>query len=89
MSLKQRVWTTVESSVETERLDQLAGFTGVGWTASVLGYLGAVLGYGNALVSRLVTEPQALLYIGGVCLLATLGLDRLTNHDDGDERLSE
>ncbi|PSQ49649.1 hypothetical protein BRD19_03435 [Halobacteriales archaeon SW_7_65_23] len=84
MSLKQRVWTTEESDRNRGRLEQLAGFTGLGWTASTLGYLGAALGYGNTIVSRLVTEPQALLYVGGVCLLATLGLDRLTNgRDDG------
>lgn len=69
--------------MDTDRLDQLAGVTGLGWTASWLGYLGFAVGYGNGLVSRLVTTPQSLLYVGLVCFLATLGLDRLA------ERLTE
>ena len=66
-----------------DAIDNLAGITGFGWTASLLGFLGSVLGYGNWLISRLVTEPQSLLYVGLVCFLATVGLDRLAN------RLSE
>ena len=56
-----------------ESLDQVAGVTGVGWTASLLGYLGTMVGYGNTLI----TNPQSLLYLGGVLLVTTLGLDRL------------
>ena len=64
-------------------LEQLAGLTGVGWTVSTLGFLGTMIGYGNALVARLVTAPESLLYLATVFFMATLGLDRLT------ERLSE
>ncbi len=63
-------------------LDQLAGVTGIGWTASTLGFLGTALGYGNGLVSRLAADPQSFLYVGIVCFLATLGLDRLANRTD-------
>ncbi|EMA58694.1 hypothetical protein [Halorubrum lipolyticum] len=62
---------------DTDLLDQLTGLTGLGWTASVLGYLSTVIGYGNGLISRLVAEPQSLLYVGGSFFLLTLGLDRL------------
>ena len=58
-------------------LDQLAGFTGIGWTASTLGFLGTMFGYGNGVVSRLATDPQSFLYVGVAFFLATLGLDRL------------
>lgn len=61
---------------EKDVLTQLAGITGLGWTASILGYLGATIGYGNSLVARFVTDPQSLLYLGGVLFVATLGLDR-------------
>ncbi|WP_436925299.1 hypothetical protein [Halosimplex amylolyticum] len=65
--------------------EQLAGITGLGWTTSTLGFLGTVLGYGNSIVGRLVTDPQSLLYVGSVCFLATLGLDRLAKlPGDGD-----
>lgn len=60
-------------------LDQLAGITGLGWTASILGYLGTVVGFGNSLVARLAVDPQSLLYLGGVLFVTTLGLDRLRN----------
>ena len=65
------------SASEFEFLDQIAGITGVGWTASVLGYLMTVIGYGNSVISRLVVEPRSLLYVGSVLFLVTLGLDRL------------
>lgn len=64
---------------DRDLLDQLAGVTGVGWTTSVLGFLGTVLGYGNSLVSRFVADSKALLYVGAVLFLATLGLDRLAD----------
>lgn len=67
------------SSLDGEALEQLAGVAGVGWTASILGYLSLLVGYGNGLVSRLVAEPRALLYVGLACFLATLGLDRLAD----------
>jgi len=64
-------------SVRSDRLETLAGLTGLGWTASVLGYLVTLVGYGNSFVTRLVAEPVSLLYLGLVLLVATLGLDRL------------
>lgn len=60
-------------------LDQLAGLTGFGWTAALLGYLGSVFGYGSSLISRLAVDPQSLLYLGGALFVATFGLDRLQN----------
>ncbi|WP_459193462.1 hypothetical protein [Halosimplex sp. J119] len=78
---------------DTDTAEQLAGITGLGWTTSTLGFLGTVLGYGNSVVGRLVTDPQSLLYVGGVFFLATLGLDRLAKlprdgdaDGDGDSR---
>jgi hypothetical protein len=62
---------------DEDLLNQLTGLTGLGWTTSVLGYLSTVIGYGNGLISRLVAEPQSLLYVGGSFFLLTLGLDRL------------
>ena len=73
MALKIKPW------VNRDNLDQLAGITGVGWTTSTLGFLGTAAGYGHGLVSRLLLDPQSLLYVGVVCFLATLGLDRLAN----------
>ncbi|WP_241662523.1 hypothetical protein [Halorubrum depositum] len=64
---------------DKDLLNQLTGLTGLGWTASVLGYLSTVIGYGNGLISRLVAEPQSLLYVGGSFFVLTLGLDRLHN----------
>lgn len=53
----------------------------------MLGYLGTLVGYGNSLVARLVTDPQSLLYLGGALFVTTLGLDRLqrrvTDEDEG------
>jgi len=76
-------------SLDTDLTEQLAGLAGLGWTTSTLGFLGTVLGYGNSVVSRLVTEPSSLLYVGGVCFLAMLGLDRIANRagerSDGDD----
>lgn len=74
MSLRERIVPN------EERLDQLAGLTGVGWTTSLLGYLGAAVGYGSSLVPR----PSSLLYLGGALFLATLGLDRLRNRRGGE-----
>ena len=79
MSLKQRLTS------DSDALEQLAGVTGLGWTASVLGYLGAVAGYGNSVVSRLVAEPHSLLYLAGALFVATLGLDRLSRRFGDDE----
>lgn len=64
--------------LDTESIDQIAGFTGIGWTTSFLAYLSLALGYGNSFVSRLITDPQSLLYLGTVFFVTTLGLDRLT-----------
>lgn len=60
-----------------ETLDQLAGFTGLGWTAALMGYLVTLVGVGQSVVTRFVADPVSLLYLGGVLLVATLGLDRL------------
>jgi hypothetical protein len=67
MELKQRL------KPDEDTLSQVAGITGLGWTASLLGYLSIVLGHG----SSLVTNPLSLLYLGGILLVATLGLDQL------------
>lgn len=64
------------STSETDYVDQIAGITGLGWTASLLGYLITVIGYGNSVISRLVVEPRSLLYVGSLLLVVTLGLDR-------------
>jgi vacuolar-type H+-ATPase subunit I/STV1 len=64
---------------DTEVLDQVAGVTGIGWTASILGYLSVIVGYGDEFVTRLVADPELLLYLGIVLFLATAGLDGLTN----------
>lgn len=65
--------------LDTEALTQIAGLTGFGWTTSILAYLSLVLGYGNALLSRLAADPQSFLYVGVALLLTTLGLDRLAD----------
>ena len=84
MSLRERIVP------DENRLDQLAGLTGVGWTTSALGYLGTAVGYGGSLVAR----PSSLLYLGGAFFLATLGLDRLRSRygsesDDGAEHAAD
>lgn len=58
-------------------LDQLVGVTGLGWTTSLLAFLGSTLGYGTGIVTRLVASPHTLLYVGAAMFAATLGLDRL------------
>jgi len=63
-------------------IDQVAGITGFGWTASLLGYLGTAIGYSNSLI----TNPQTLLYVGSVFFVTTLGLDRLRSRRSNDER---
>jgi len=45
----------------------------------MLGFLSAMLGYGNGLITRLVADPQSLLYLGVVLFVTTLGLDRLND----------
>lgn len=60
----------------TDVLDRIAVLTGLGWTASILGYIATVIGYGTVLATRLA-HPQSLLYLGGVLFAATFGLDRL------------
>lgn len=63
--------------VEPDVIDQLAGVTGVCWTASILAYLGTAFGYGAGLGLRFVVEPRLLLVLGCVFLVATFGLDEL------------
>lgn len=70
---------------DRDALNQLAGITGLGWTASILGYLVTAIGYSSALLSRLAVDPRSLLYLGGALFVATLGLDRLRNAAAGDE----
>lgn len=60
----------------TNALDELAGFTGLGWIASIVGYFATIVGYGNTLVIRLA-GAQSLLYLAVVFFVTTLGLDRL------------
>lgn len=62
---------------DAETLYRLGGVTGVGWTASVLGYASTVVGYGGGYLTRVINDPQSFLYAGGVLFLATLGLDHL------------
>ena len=75
MSLKRKL------RGEENVIDQAAGVTGFGWTASLLGYLGST--FGNWV--PLAASPQSLLYLGGVCFVTTLGLDRLKRtRSDGE-----
>ena len=74
----------LRSDVNT--LDQLAGITGVGWTVSILGYVSVMLGHEVVIVSRFVTDPQPLLYLGGALFLATFGLDRLRDRCSNNGR---
>jgi hypothetical protein len=64
-------------SPNNDRLYQLAGITGLGWTVSILGYLGTVLTNENSPVAPFATNPQSLLYLGTVLFVVTLGLERL------------
>lgn len=74
--------------MDGETLHQLAGFTGFGWSMSVLGYLSTLLGYGNSVLGRLAADPQSFLYLGAVFFLATLGLDRLVE-EESDETAAD
>lgn len=69
-------WTP---NLDDDFLHKLAGLTGFGWTASFLGFLGTLSGYGTGLISRLMMGPRSLLYLGMALFLTTLGLDRLAN----------
>jgi hypothetical protein len=61
--------------MDEDTLNQVAGITGLGWTASILGYLSSLIGSSTTLI----TNSQLLLYLGGVFFVTTLGLDRLKN----------
>lgn len=75
MSIKQ------VPKLNEELLNQLAGLTGLGWTASMLGFLSAASGYGGSFVPR----PQWFLALAVILFVVTLGLDRLTRGlSDGD-----
>lgn len=74
MSLREKIRS------DENTLDQLAGITGLGWTTSMLGFLGTAFGYGSSLVAK----PTALLYLGGAFFLATVGLDRLRNRQESE-----
>jgi len=74
---------------DEDLLNQLTGLTGIGWTTSILGYLSTVIGYGNGLISRIVAEPQSLLYVGGSFFLLTLGLERLQSKLVAERRSEE
>jgi hypothetical protein len=56
-------------------LYQLAGLTGVGWTASLLGYRGTMIATDD--LTRFVTNPRSLLYLGVVLFVVTVGLECL------------
>jgi len=71
--------TKQEGSEET--LNQVAGITGFGWTASLLGYLSTVLGFNTALGAN----PQSLLYLGVVLFVTTIGLDRVRKNRAAEE----
>jgi hypothetical protein len=72
--------TEKESWRPTDRaLNQLAGIAGLGWTASFLGFLMSVVRSGNTLVARFGADPRSLLYLGIVCFLVTMVLDRVAN----------
>ena len=77
------------SLLDADSLDQLGGVTGVGWTVSLLGYLTTVIGYGNALISRLIGDPQSFLYVGSDLFVATLGLNRLQSTTEGEQSVPE
>ncbi len=80
ISALKRLWAS-----DTDTLDQLAGITGFGWTVSILGYMATMVGYGTVLVTRLVTDPQSLLYLGGTLFVATFGLDHLQKTRSNEE----
>lgn len=61
-----------------DTLNQLAGFTGLGWTTSTLIFLSTFFQPGNSPVGRLGADPEVFLYFGVVFFLTTLLLDRLT-----------
>ncbi len=61
---------------------QLAGFTGFGWTMSMLVFLTTVVNSGDGPIGRRVADPQVLLYLGGVLLLMTVVLNRFTAPSD-------
>ncbi|MFC7021408.1 MULTISPECIES: hypothetical protein [Haloarcula] len=65
------------SPLDTDSLDQLAAFTGLGWTTSLCGFLALSLGYGPGVFHRALVDSRLLLYVSAGCFLATLGLDRL------------
>ncbi|MFB6139973.1 MAG: hypothetical protein ABEJ26_06015 [Halosimplex sp.] len=74
------------TTLGTDNAEQLAGITGLGWTTATLGFLGTALGYGHSVLGRLASDSQTLLYVGAVCFLATLGLDRIAGRaTDADE----
>jgi hypothetical protein len=62
---------------DRDRVHQLAGLTGLGWTVSILSYVGLLFGYGNSLARSLGADPSVLLYIAGGFFVTTLFLDRL------------
>lgn len=65
-------------------LHELAGITGVGWTGSMLGFLGSMIWYGDGLGASLPPGSRVLFYLAVACFVATVGLDALrTIVDDG------
>mgnify|MGYP000580871393 CR=1 FL=1 len=62
---------------DEELLHELAGITGVGWTASSLGFIGSLLWYGDGIGASHSLATRALLYLAIASFLATLGLDAL------------
>lgn len=78
------VSTQLMSLIETivaneDLLDTAAGLTGIGWTASLLGYLAAVVGYSIAPLGN----PRSLLYLACILLVTTVTLDLLNDGQSG------
>ena len=65
-------------------LHQLGGVTGLGWTASIIGYVSTFFGIGTVYFTRIAADPHSFLYTGVILFLATLGLDRLAERRNDD-----
>lgn len=78
-------------ALDTDSLDRLAAFTGLGWTSSLCGFVLMGLGYDPGLLERFVPDTGVLLYLGAGFFVATLGLDHLARRmaDDGPDSDAE
>lgn len=67
-------------------LHELAGITGVGWTASSLGFIGSLVWYGNAPGPSQPLGSWVLLAVAIGCFVTTVGLDAFRSViSDADE----